>query len=207
MKRNIYIIRHSSPFVEIDQSDKIPFEEQNRNMILSVSAEKKAEKVSGMSKFKNIRSVYSSNSPRAIATAKYFADINHSKIKVNNLLNERHFGIIYLEELPNDFVIKQFEDKNYKLKNGESLNEVKIRLKQFINNVLVQEKEENIVIILHGICFMCFLDLYCNVSYDGKNFKVIHDGKMIFNKMIKPLEMFKLELDDDKLLKISNIIY
>ena len=42
MKKTIYLIRHSGPFVELDYDYKITFEEQSRNMILTSNAEKKS---------------------------------------------------------------------------------------------------------------------------------------------------------------------
>lgn len=37
--QEIYLIRHSAPFVELDNADQ-PWDEINRNMVLSVKGEK-----------------------------------------------------------------------------------------------------------------------------------------------------------------------
>lgn len=57
----------------------------------------------------------------AISIAKYFTQ---NKILVDKNFNERKFGVNNWDELPNDFEKKQWNDFNYKLPNGESLNEV-----------------------------------------------------------------------------------
>lgn len=48
--------------------------------------------------------IYASNSSRAIETAKYLAESNNLKIKLDKRINERKFGIGYLSELPKDCV-------------------------------------------------------------------------------------------------------
>lgn len=206
MKKEIYIIRHSGPFVPLNENGKITFEEKSKNMILSVDAEKKMEKISKMDELKNIDKIYSSNSARAIATAKYIAYNNNKEIKIDNRLNERNFGITYIEELPDKFIVKQFEDENYKLENGESLKEVMKRLEEILKEIL-NKKENRIVLSLHGIAMMCLLKLFSDVKYNGEKFTVTFNGEVIFDEQIKLPEIFKLEFDNNKITKIINIKY
>lgn len=73
----IYLIRHSAPFVEIDNySDResVLWEEYNKNMILSPLGEENAKKLCNVSELKDIDEIYASNSSRAIETAKYLAE-------------------------------------------------------------------------------------------------------------------------------------
>ena len=77
MNKTLYLIRHSSPFVEIENYDdyeNVLWEEYNKNMILSVLGEEKASKLCGIEELKNIKNIYSSNSFRAISTAKYLSE-------------------------------------------------------------------------------------------------------------------------------------
>jgi broad specificity phosphatase PhoE len=72
----IYLIRHSSPFVEIENYNdykNVLWDEYNKNMILSVEGEEKAKKLCDIKELKNIKNIYSSNSFRAIGTAKYLS--------------------------------------------------------------------------------------------------------------------------------------
>ena len=139
METTIYFIRHSAPFVEIDNysnGDKILWSEFNKNMILSPKGEENAKKLIDVKELKNITEIYSSNSSRAIETAKYLAESNNLKIKLDDRINEREFGVKYFDEIPQNFVKNSLENKNLKIDNGESLNELDARLNDFLNSIL-----------------------------------------------------------------------
>lgn len=81
--RELYLVRHSAPFVKIKDIGKIAFSE-----------------------FCNVDCVYSSNSSRSTETAKYITSLNNLELIVDDRLNEREFGIKYIDELPEDFIYK-----------------------------------------------------------------------------------------------------
>ena len=79
----IYLIRHSGPFVEIDNysnGNKVLWSEFNKNMILSPKGEENAKRLCNVEELRNISELYSSNSSRAIETAKYLSELNNLKI-------------------------------------------------------------------------------------------------------------------------------
>ena len=81
--KTIYLIRHSAPFVEIDNyvnNDNALWSEFNKNMILSPKGEENAKKLCIVEELKGINEIYASNSSRAIETAKYLAETNNLKI-------------------------------------------------------------------------------------------------------------------------------
>ena len=56
----IYLVRHSSPFVEIDNYEayeNVLWNEYNKNMILSVQGEEKAQKLCEIEELKNIKNI------------------------------------------------------------------------------------------------------------------------------------------------------
>lgn len=208
MNKIVYLIRHSGPFVKINGYDKLPFEIQSNNMILSADAEKKAEKLSKLPELNNIDAVYCSNSARAIATAKYIAYQNNDiSLNVQDELNERKFGIKYINELPNGFIQKQFEDESYKLENGESLKEVNLRIKKYIENeILNSNNYAKVAIVMHGIAIMTYLKNFCNVTFNNDVFKVLYSNKVIYNSVLKAPEVFKLEFNEEKnIVNIENV--
>lgn len=175
-------------------------------MILSVEGEKKAEKLSELNEFKNVDVIYSSNSNRAIATVKYIAYKNNLKVNVENDLNERVFGIEYINELPNDFIKRQFEEENYKLKNGESLFEVKNRINEFIENKILKSNDKKIVLSMHAVGILAYFKKYCDVKFNDNIFTIIHNGNVLFNKQIGNPDVFKLVFDKENNIEtISNI--
>lgn len=210
MNKIVYLIRHSGPFVKINGYDKLPFEIQSNNMILSADAERKAKKLSKLPELNNIDAVYCSNSVRAIATAKYIAYQNNDiSLNVQDELNERKFGIKYINELPNGFIQKQFEDESYKLENGESLKEVNLRIKKYIENeILNSNNYSKVAIVMHGIAIMTYLKNFCNVTFDKDVFKVMYSNKVIYNSVLKAPEVFKLEFNEEKnIVNIENVKY
>src|SRR5574344_1960565 len=113
--KTIYLIRHSAPFVEIDNyvnNDNVLWSEFNKNMILSPKGEENAKKLCNVEELKDINEIYASNSSRAIETAKYLAESNNTRIKLDERINEREFGVQYIKDLPSDFTKLSFEDKN-----------------------------------------------------------------------------------------------
>ena len=203
LMKTIYLIRHSSPFVDIDNySDykNVLWEEYNKNMILSIEGEENAKKLCNVKGLNNVREIYASNSFRAIATAKYIAESNNLKIKLDNRINEREFGVDYLKELPENFTIKSFEDNNFKTVKGESLNELNKRFSSFIEE-LVNSNKTDVAVVIHGIIFLSYLQsISSSFEYDGQSFKILFKDKVILNGKLKSPDVYKLEFDKNNIL-------
>ena len=204
--KTIYLIRHSAPFIEIDNyanSDNILWSEFNRNMILSSKGEENAKKLCNIDELKDINEIYSSNSFRAIGTAKYLAESNNLKIKLDDRINEREFGVKYIKDLPNNFTKISFDDKTFKVNYGESLNDVDNRFNSFIGDLL-DNNSGKIVIVMHGIILLSYLKNICNhFEFDGKNFNIKYNNNLILNGTPKNPSVYKIEFDNNK--KILNV--
>lgn len=207
MKKTIYLIRHSSPFIEIDNySDynNVSWHDYNRNMILSVLGEKKASELIKIDELNGIKDIYSSDSFRAIATAKYLSEANNTKIKLDERINERDFGVDYLNQLPDDFTKKSFDDKNFKVFNGESLNEMDKRFNDFIEELLNSDKDKSIIVI-HGIMLLSFLQNNCDFKYDKTTITVKYNNKAIVENKPKSPGVYKITYVDKKIIDIDVI--
>ena len=201
----IYLMRHSEPFKihrgieDVNKSLLL----SNKKSPLSINGEKLAEEISYKSEFNNLDVVWSSDYVRTMSTAKYFAFNNNLKVNVSVKLGERIHGIQSWEELPVNFEIKQFEDENYKIGDGENQKEVKERLIKFINKLLDEYKNKKILIVGHSTATAFLLKNWCEINYTGDykfNNKTFFDGKWNY------CETFKLEFDEDNNLKnINNI--
>ena len=199
----IYFIRHSKPMKHTYLKNSDSLQLQNEKKILTVDGEKLAEEVSMNSEFNDIDKVYSSNYIRTISTAKYIAEKNDVDILIDEDLGERKFGISSWDELPEDFEIKQFNDFNYKLPNGESLNEVKKRLYDALMRIIEAYEGKTVLIVCHSTAMMTLLSTWCDVSYDAE---YSFNGKVFFDGNFDYCETFKLEFDDDnKVIDIKNI--
>lgn len=206
--KTIYLIRHSAPFVEIDNyvdNDNVLWSEFNKNMILSPQGEENAKKLCNVNELKDLNEIYASNSSRAIETAKYLAESNNLRIKLDERINEREFGVDYLRDLPADFTKLSFEDKNFKVNNGEFLNEVDNRLKSFISDLLDNDSNK-IAIVMHGIILLSYLKTICNhFEFDGRNFNIKYNDNVVLEGTPKNPSIYKIEFDDNK--NVINVEY
>ena len=205
----IYFIRHSAPFIEIENyknNKNIKWNEVNRNMILSVKGEENAKKLCEIEELKKIDEVFSSNSARAIGTAKYLAEINNKSIKLDERINEREFGVDYIEELPDNYTKKSFDDKNFKIHYGESLNEVDKRLNSFIGDILDSECNK-VVVVMHGIILLSYLQTICSdFSYDGRNFEIKFNNNMILDGTLGNPSVYKIAYNEkNNVISVDNI--
>ena len=206
--KTIYLIRHSAPFVEIENySDRnsVLWDEYNRNMILSPLGEENAKKLCDVKELKDIKEIYASNSPRAIQTAKYLAENNNLKIRLDDRINEREFGIKYLSELPKDYNKESFDNKDLKLDGGESLNDVDSRFNSFITDILNNDSDK-VAIIMHGIILLSYLQTICTeFSFDGRNFSIKYNDNIILNGSPKNPSIYKIEYDNNN--QVINVDY
>lgn len=202
MKKIIYFMRHSIPLKGINHdfnSDTLL--ETNMKSILSLEGERLAEEISKYDEFKSLDFVVSSNYVRSMSTAKYFLN-EKTDFAVIDLFGERRHGINSWDELPEDFERKQFEDYDYKVGNGESLNEVKDRMQRGLSLLLFNYDFENIMVVSHGTAIASLLSTWCEVNYGGiYKFK----DEKFFDGKWHHLECFKLEFVDKELVNVENL--
>ena len=204
MKKTIYFMRHSEVLKGIDHefnNDSIQL--TNEKSILSVNGERLAEEKSKLDVFKNVDLVVSSNYVRAMSTAKYFVNEN-TNFAVVDYFNERRHGVKSWDELPEGFEEKQFSDFNFKVGDGESLNEVRERMLTGLNLLLHHTECSNILVVAHATCIAAMLSTWCSIKY-GENYK--YNDKIILSNHWNFLECFKLEFENDELVNISNLNY
>ena len=196
----IYFMRHSEAlkYNNINNNDSLQL--QNEKWILSKNGEEIAKEKSNLEELHNFDIVYSSNYVRAIATAKYFTD---DKINIDERFGERKFGINSFDELPTDFGQRQFNDFNFKIGNGESLNEVLKREEEALIDILNKHKDKKILIVGHSTALAALFSKWCKTYYDQP---YTFNDKEFFNGKWKPCETFILEFDiNNDLIIIKNI--
>ena len=195
----IYLMRHSEYFKPKSVNNNDPYQIQNEKLPLTINGEKLAMEKSHNPELNYFNFVVSSNYVRAISTAKYFTN---DVIYIDESFGERKFGVDKKEELEEGFGRKQFDDFDYKYKNGESLNDVIKREEKALNDILKKCKDKKVLIVGHSTSFAALLSKWCKVSYEDPyyyNDKEIFDGKWNY------CETFKLEFDGDNLINITNI--
>lgn len=193
-------MRHSEPLKPMNINNSDTLQSQNEKWPLTINGEILAKEKSKHIELNNFDIVISSNYVRAISTAKYFTK---DKILIDENFGERKFGINSWDELPKDFGKRQFNDFNYKLPNGESINEVIKREYDSLINILNNYYDKKILIVGHSTAIASLFSRWCKINYNGNyefNGKVFFDGKWNY------CETFKLEFDNNNnLIKIENI--
>lgn len=199
MSTIVYLIRHSKCFKDIvDTDSNLSSQSQNERIILSQEGENLAKELSELSELSGIDIIYSSNYIRAIGTAKYIADKNNKVINVLSGLGERKIGLIK-PDTPCNYFEMQNKNLDYKLDDGESINDVKLRMKECVNQIINNNKNKKIAIISHGTAIASYLLNYCDVSvtdYKSKKRKIIFNNQIVFEGVVVPTSMFKLVFDD-----------
>lgn len=177
---------------------------QNEKMPLSIEGEELASNISKEEELQSIDVVISSNYVRAMATAKYISNINKLNLIVNSAFGERKFGVNSWDELPTDFGLRQNNDENYKMGDGESQKEVRERVYKALMKVIDEYKDKRIVIVSHGSAILWLLKQWCDI--DLKNKCIIFNDKLILYDNIFNCTTFKLEFDNKKLVDIEKIV-
>ena len=202
----IYLLRHSIADKNIDfRNLKESFENINKKYILSVEGERKAYKYSEIPELSNINMVVSSNYVRSIATAKYMAIKNKTKVIVDANFDERKFGVDDPEKIPADFFKKQFINHEYKLKYGECFDEVRARALKGLAKVLKKNIGKNALIVTHSSTITFLLSKWCEVDYNSK-YIIRYNGKTIINGFTTP-DLIELTFNDkNKLESIRRVV-
>lgn len=201
----IYLMRHSIVFKDINNHyNNESLQLQNEKMPLSVEGEELASNISKESELQNIDVVISGNYVRAMATAKYISNTNKVNLIVNSAFGERKFGVNSWDELPSDFGLRQNNDENYKVGDGESQKEVRERVYKALMEVVDKYKDKRIVIVSHGSAILWLLKQWCRVDLVDKY--VTFNDKVILEDNVFNCTTFKLEFDDKRLVDIEKII-
>lgn len=203
----IYLIRHSVR-LSLDSIEYHTNQEKtilNEKIILSSLGEDRAKLLSEKEELQNIDVVYTSNCVRTLATAKYLMEKQNLKAIIDDRLDERKVGISNVDKYP-DWFSRQYFDESFKTEGGESQKEVRDRVNEVINEILVKHKNKRIAVFSHGYAITFYLLKYCKlVSIIDNKLKYEFNNKIVFNKRINAPEVFKLTFNDNELLNIELI--
>ena len=152
--KKIFLMRHSIPEKGDMPNEQIPLSEEG-----------KALAVSKRNIFSNVDRCFSSPYRRAMETAEFIAD--HPVIVKE--LHERTIG-----DAREDFWLKQYEDHDFRNPGGESLNQVKVRMKTAIDSIVGQMEDA-----------------------ENKVRKISFHGKEILNGRFQPADGFEILFEND----------
>jgi len=108
---------------------------------------------------------------RAIDTIKDFAERTGLKINIADDFRERKVDSVWIEDF-NKFSEMQWGNFEYKLSDGENLNQVQKRNAAALQQILKENMDENIVIGTHGTALSTIINYY-DKNFDYKEFQRI----------------------------------
>jgi 2,3-bisphosphoglycerate-dependent phosphoglycerate mutase len=158
MKRKIYFVRHSIRDLSIHDDENAPLTNKGHELAYAL-ADYFADK--------EITAIYSSPYKRTHQTVQPLSNLKHLPIHLENNLRERKIGR-WIEDF-DAFVENQWRDWDFKLENGESLNQVKNRMVPIVNSFL-KETKGDIVLSSHGTA-LAVLFSYLTETFSMEDFK------------------------------------
>lgn len=148
----IYFVRHAQP----DYNDH-----NDLTRPLTDKGKRDVKLVNDYFEDKGIDVVLSSPFLRAIDTVTELADKLSKKVILVEEFRERKIDSCWIEDF-NDFSLKQWNDFDFKLSDGESLREVLERNINALNKVINEYKNKNVVIGSHGTALSTVIHYYDN---------------------------------------------
>lgn len=217
METTIYLIRHSNKF-DTKMFGNIKTSESLQNLkqkiILSDIGEERAKIMAGEKELQNIDKIYASNYVRTMETAKYMAINQNLKINIDERIGELVIAApkkVSGEEFWN-ILEKTFADSKFKREDGESQEEVRKRMLEFLNEVLEQNSGKRVAVFSHGFAIMFLMLNWANLVLERKNkneklnIKITYNGNILVNGRPNSPDVFKLIFDENKeLINMENI--
>jgi broad specificity phosphatase PhoE len=204
MKKIYFLSNNLISNVNIIYPKNTTFNEVRENVMLSIKGEEVLRDIIKNKELDNIEVIYSSPYFSSLDTSKYIATLKKLDIYVDNRLKERLVGNLQDDEYG---YLKgmQEHDFNYKLINGESLNEVMNRMIDFLKDILLSDYE-NILVVTHNIALLSLLLKWCNKDYSLED-RLILDYKenIIFDSSFYQYDLLEFIFDKNKLLGIKRI--
>ena len=159
----VYFIRHAKPDYSIHDDYSRPLTQEGL---------KDCKSVTDFLLDRCITKVFSSPYKRTVDTIKDFAERVDLKIDIIDDFRERTIDNGWWIEDFNAFAKEQWSNFDYKLSNGESLNEVQKRNIAALQCILNENENKNIVIGTHGTALSTIIH-YFNKKFDYTEFERI----------------------------------
>lgn len=164
---------------------------------LSISGEDKIKELSNNLEFMDIEAIYSSLYSSAIDGAKYLAEKYDVAINLDERLNDCKVGALGSKSMK---MLKgiQEHDFNYKLPEGESLNQVGLRMNYIINEIV--KADSHAIIFTHRRSILGYLIRYSSIGYNLDDELILEfNKKTVFSNSENAVDIYKLTFVNKKL--------
>ncbi len=205
MKHLYFVSNNLVSKTNVIHSKETTFKSAREKTMLSKKGEENALSLTKMKVLEDIEVVYASEYFGAMNTGKYIAEEKRIDLVIDKRLNERVVGNLGTNEFR---YLKgmQEHDFNFKLEDGESINDVQKRMEDFLLDVLISP-EKNILIVTHNIALMSLIAKYCNKGYNLYDRLILdyHD-EVIFDGTFHGMDIIEFVYDEDKCVGFRRIL-
>lgn len=199
----IYLINNSLTMNNLNFPNSETLTQKREKRILSIEGEKESEKLAKLEFMQHVNTIYASSYVMSVGTAKYLAKNLELEIFINNNIGERELGDLgdkkirmVLEMQENDF--------NYRLSNGESLNDVRTRMLRFLDQVLTMDEDKTVAVFTHNVAITCLLSEYCTKGFNLDNRLILnYNNEAIIDGAWDGINIIEMVFDKDNLVSIA----
>ena len=198
----VYLVSNNSML------DKINYENIDLELVrllrpLSIEGELFAKNISDLKELESVEKIYTSIYTSAVCSAKYLSSKLDLKINMNMDFNDclvGNLGAMSMKRLKE----MQEHDFNYKIQEGESLNEVGNRLDKAIKKVI--NNEEKICIFTHKRAILGYLLKYTSVGYNLDDKLILeYNETLVYGGADNDYDVHELTFNDNELVDIKCI--
>lgn len=200
---SIYLINNSYTINNLNYDSNESLELKREKRLLSIEGEKESEKLVKLPFLENINVIYSSPYVMSIGTAKYLAYYLGIEIFVNSKIGERILGDIGSRKIR---MVREMQenDFDYRLSGGESLNDVKRRMLNFLREILRQDEDKNIAIFTHDVAITCLLSEFCLKGFNLDNRLILnYNDDAIIDGAWDGVNIIEMQFDKKELVSIK----
>lgn len=182
--------------------DFMSVENKRRYRPLTTEGEKEALKI--VKKIGNIDSVFASSYFSTIDSAKYTIEKNNVDLIVDKRFDDRKLG--ELKDNTLNLRNLQEHDFSYKLKDGESLNDVQNRMKSALKEIIMNRDGENIAIYTHNISITSLLSIWCKKDFNvDDKLMLSYNDNIIIDGLYSDSLVVELLFKNEKITDIKRI--
>lgn len=184
--------------------DYLDLDEKRKIRPLTVNGEKVALTIAKKKILQNADVIYSSSFFSSINTAKYLAEKNNIDIIIDSRIDDRKIGL--LEDKNLNLRNIQEHDFNYKLENGESLNEVKNRVRDLVKELIKNYENGKVIMFTHNSCILVLLSIWATKGFNYEERLILdYNEKVLIDGLRTDYNIIEINFDDEKVENIKRI--
>mgnify|MGYP002580699145 FL=1 len=199
----IYLINNSYTMNNLAFPDRDSLEQKREKRILSIEGEEASRKLASNKDLQGVQVIFASPFVMSIGTAKYLAQKLELDMQIKVEIGERVLGKLGDKKIRMISEIQE-NDFDYKLLGGESLNEVKNRMKHFVDKLLGQYPDKTIALFTHNVAITCLLSNWCSKGFNLDNRLILNYGEeAIIDGAWDGINIIELVFDGRELVSIK----